>query len=242
LKRAILHIIWVLSLAIVVLTTAGECVAPGPLLNAELRETVVLGEPDPYSVSPNSELCNDLEYVDEELLKEYSAEYGIDFRLVLAMIKHESSFDENAVSERGAEGLMQIMPVTHMEISGELEARDPLVPHNNIRSGVHYVAKLCELFREATGEDKIGIILAAYNAGPARIYDAQELAAYLGENPRSWHSIRNVLPLLSKRYYSLHQAVWDAERPPNGCFGCARQTIQYVDNILKTYHAYRQPA
>jgi membrane-bound lytic murein transglycosylase MltF len=157
------------------------------------------------------------------------------------MIKQESRFNHEAVSERGAQGLMQIMPVTHSEIAEEIDVQDPFLPRENLRAGIYYVSKLTELFKNVKGDDRTRLVLAAYNAGPSRIYDAQELAAYLGEDPHSWTSIRNVLPLLSKRYYSLHQSVWGSSRPPNGYYGSSNQTIRYVENIMKTFHNYCDP-
>jgi membrane-bound lytic murein transglycosylase F len=153
-------------------------------------------------------------------------------------MKQESQFDENAVSYRGARGLMQIMPVTNNEMVEELELRGSSHPRENIQAGIYYFSKLYRQFKAGTYGDRIRLALAAYNAGPSRIYDAQELASYLGENPSDWRSIRHVLPLLSKRYYSLHQAVWNDSRPPAGYFGSWRETSQYVDAIVKTYKGY----
>ena len=226
-------------LALLILSTAGECVAPSSSASLQMSQTSLADASDVRSASLNDRVKNDLRCVDEKLVRRYAKEFGVDFRLILAMIKHESQFDEDAVSERGAQGLMQIMPVTHSELSEELDVEDPMLPEANLRAGVYYVAKLCELFKDANAHDRVCLALAAYNAGPSRIYDAQELAAYLGENPRSWSSIRTVLPLLSKRYYSLHHSVWSASRPPNGYFGSSRQTIRYVENIMKTYQSYR---
>lgn len=241
LKRAIIHISWAVTLAVLILSGAGECVAPGQSAGVHSHHEGILGELDDCSISLNGEISRDLRCVDEALVKECATEYGIDFRLILAIIKHESSFDEDAVSDHGAEGLMQIMPVTHLEISEAIDVQNPFVPRDNIRAGVYYVSKLSELFKDARGDDRISLVLAAYNAGPARIYDAQELAAYMGESPRSWSSMKAMLPLLSRRYYSLHQAVWNNGRPPNGFFGCSLQTIRYVENIMETYHSYLQP-
>ena len=188
----------------------------------------------------NSLVLHDLQFVDAKLIQEYSADYNIDFRLILALIKQESRFNENAVSEQGARGLMQIMPVTHAEISEELNLQDPSIPEENLKAGIHYLAKMLELFKEGSDEDRISLALAAYNAGPSRVYDAQELAAYLNENPSHWSAIQHVLPLLSKRYYSLHQSVWADKRPPNGYYGSFRQTIDYVNHVIETYHSYKQ--
>lgn len=155
----------------------------------------------------------------------------VDPKLILAIIKQESQFNETALSEKGAQGLMQLMPQTQFEISGD--SLDSFHPEKNINMGISYFSRLYQLFEKAQEEDRICLALAAYNAGPSRIYDAQDLAAYLGEDPLSWRSIQNALPLLSKRYYTLHQSVWDGGKPRNGYFGSWRQTILYVQNVLK---------
>ncbi len=170
-----------------------------------------------------------------DLVYKYAGEYGVDSRLVLAIIRQESGFNHEATSERGAVGIMQLMPVTHTEISQEIELADAPSMAGNIRAGVYYFSRLLNLFNGYPGDDQIRFALAAYNAGPARIYDAQELAAYIGENPRSWSAIQNILPLLSKRYYSLHEAIWPEGHPKCGYFGSWRQTVAYVDNVMDTF-------
>lgn len=173
-------------------------------------------------------------------VKRYSDEFGIDYRLVLAVIKHESQFNPDATSSRGAEGLMQLMPVTHAEIVEKLDNTDTVQEGNNIRNGIYYLSRLFDLFSGDNSEDRLCLTLAAYNAGPSRIYNAQELAAYLGENPNDWSVIEKIMPLLSKRYYSLHQMVWITGKPPSGSFGSWRQTIAYVQNIQKTYQEFKK--
>jgi membrane-bound lytic murein transglycosylase MltF len=98
---------------------------------------------------------------------------------------------------------------------------------------------MMELFSSASPEDRVSLALAAYNAGPARVYDAQDIAAYMSENPQKWTSIQHVLPLLSKRYYSLHERVWQFGKPKNGFFGSGHQTIAYVENVTHTYKLYQ---
>ena len=164
-------------------------------------------------------------------------EYHIDWQLILAIIKQESQFDTDAVSWCGAQGLMQLMPVTNIEVSNELNVAAARLPEENIRAGVYYFSKLLNLFKNAAPEDRYCLALAAYNAGPGRIYDAQELAAYFNENPNSWSTIRHLLPLLSKRYYSLHQLIWKDGRPHNGYFGGGSQTIAYVGEVMNTFHS-----
>jgi membrane-bound lytic murein transglycosylase MltF len=160
-----------------------------------------------------------------------SKEHGIDWRLIMGMIEQESKFSENAVSNKGAQGLMQLMPNTQMDIAEKIN--DGFNPHGNIDMGINYYAKLNKLFGRSTQEDQTSLTLAAYNAGPSRIYDAQDIAAYLGEDPFSWRAIQNALPLLSKRFHTLHQSIWDGGKPRNGYFGSWRQTIFYVKSVLK---------
>ncbi len=173
-------------------------------------------------------------------IKKYAEEFRIDYRLVLAVVKNESQFNAEAISVRGAEGLMQLMPFTHSEIKEKLFGKDSLTENNNLRNGIYYLSKLLELFSCNNYYDQVSLALAAYNAGPSRIYDAQELAAYLGEDPKDWSVIEKTIPLLSKRYYSLHQMVWKEGRPPSGFFGGWRETLTYVENVLKTYQGFRE--
>ncbi len=172
-------------------------------------------------------------------IREISREYGLDWRLVLAVMKQESRFFAEAESHRGAQGLMQIMPSTGEEVGKHLEIENVVEPLNNIRAGVYYLKKLYSMFEGVPEEDRIRLTLAAYNAGIGRIYDAQELAAYLNDNPRLWPSVRDALPLLSKRYYTLHKNVWPQEKPRTGWFGNSRQTLAYVDHVMNYYDEYR---
>jgi membrane-bound lytic murein transglycosylase F len=172
-------------------------------------------------------------------IQKHSAKYGLDWRLVLAVMKQESNFNRRAVSRRGAYGLMQVMPATGNEVATKLGFEDLQHPHRNIKGGVFYLSKLFGLFEGAKEGDRIRLAVASYNAGPSRIYDAQELAAYLGENPQSWPSVEKALPLLSKRYYTLHQSVWGGGKPRSGYFGKSRQTIHYVARVVENFEDYR---
>ncbi|MDI6767150.1 MAG: transglycosylase SLT domain-containing protein [Bacteroidota bacterium] len=178
-------------------------------------------------------------YEQVQLIKKYSDGFGVDFKLIMAIIKHESQFDQNAISARGAIGLMQLMPLTSNEISILLNNHSTDSLEENIRNGVYYFSKLLDLFSDLDTHNRICLALAAYNAGPSRIYDAQDLAAYMGENPADWSVIQRALPLLSKRFYSLHRSVWSDGRPPNGYFGSWRQTIFYIEKVIKSYQEYQ---
>jgi membrane-bound lytic murein transglycosylase F len=174
------------------------------------------------------------------VVKRYSEEYGMDWRLVLAVMKVESGFARDAESDKGATGLMQIMPVTGSEVAKVLDVKDMAHPKNNIHGGVFYLRKLYNLFDGAEEQERIKLMLAAYNAGVGRIYDAQVLAAYLHNNPRKWEAVKEALPLLSKRYYTLHRSIWDQDRPKTaGWFGNSRETIAYVERVMDCYEDYK---
>lgn len=158
----------------------------------------------PEIVQEINSVIEKIGYEQFQLIKKYSDGFGVDFKLIMAIIKHESQFDQNAISARGAIGLMQLMPLTSNEITILLNRRIADSLEENIRNGIYYFSKLLDLFSDLDTHDIICLALAAYNAGPSRVYDAEELAAYMEENPKDWSAIQSALPLLSKRFYLLH--------------------------------------
>ncbi|MCX6120506.1 MAG: transglycosylase SLT domain-containing protein [Ignavibacteriales bacterium] len=199
----------------------------------DITESTLPLQPSPFASMSTAGLN---QYI--PLVKKYSEEYKVDWILVLAVMKQESRFDHDAVSYKGAYGLMQIMPMTQIEISEKIGVEEALTPRNNIKVGIYHLKSLFAMFRNIPREDRICLTLAAYNAGLGRVQDAQKIASYMGNDPHKWSSIRAALPFLSKKNYTLHSRVWSDGCPPNGYLHSARQTVEYVDNILSCYDRY----
>jgi soluble lytic murein transglycosylase-like protein len=98
--------------------------------------------------------ANPAEY--EQLIKVYSDKYGVNSSLVKAVIHAESGYNPNAVSRKGASGLMQLMPDT----ARSLRVADRFSPKDNIEGGVKYLRFLLDTFR-----GDVSLAVAAYNAG-----------------------------------------------------------------------------
>lgn len=96
----------------------------------------------------------------KDVINECAEKYNIDQELIRAMIQVESGWNTDAVSNKGAQGLMQLMPRT----AAMLGVEDPFDPVQNIEGGVRYISDLTDKYR-----GDIEKALAAYNAGPARV-------------------------------------------------------------------------
>ncbi len=94
------------------------------------------------------------------LIKRHSEENGLDYRLVKAVMLAESNGNPTAVSQKGAQGLMQIMPETAVDLA----LRNPFDPEENIEAGARYLKLLHHLFK-----GNLELVLAAYNAGPQKV-------------------------------------------------------------------------
>ena len=94
---------------------------------------------------------------------------GIDPDFLNSVIHHESGFNPNAVSKKGAKGLMQLMPQT----ADQLGVRDSFDPGQNIHGGAAY---LRQLLIQYNGDAQKA--LAAYNAGPHRVQQYNGVPPY----------------------------------------------------------------
>lgn len=100
-----------------------------------------------------------------EYVEEYASEFGVDEYIVYSVIKVESGFDKKALSQKGASGLMQLMPDTYRwlaELRNEA-AGDIFEPRENIKYGTYYLKVLYEKYGNWT------YALCAYNAGMGNV-------------------------------------------------------------------------
>ena len=105
----------------------------------------------------------------DDLITSASERFGVSFPLLKAIIKAESDFDAEAVSKKGAMGLMQIMPQNFKFLG----IKDPFDPTQNINAGARYFRQLYDRFN-----GKLALSLAAYNAGPTAVDRYQTIPPY----------------------------------------------------------------
>ena len=96
----------------------------------------------------------------EQLIRNCADKYGVSPSLVKAVIHAESGYNPNAVSSKGASGLMQLMPGT----AKSLKVADRFNPKDNVEGGVKYLRFLLDTFK-----GDVSLALAAYNAGLSRV-------------------------------------------------------------------------
>lgn len=119
-------------------------------------------------------------------IKKLAEKHNLDPLLVKAVIKVESDFEVEALSRKGAQGLMQLMPQT----ARDLRVKDVWDPHHNIEGGVRYLRKMIDKFN-----NNWSLALAAYNAGPNKVKEYGGIPPY----PETQRFVRKVISYY--RYY-----------------------------------------
>ena len=130
------------------------------------------------------------------LILRAAARHDIDPFLVAAIVQTESSFDKEAVSPRGALGLMQMMPTT----AEQLGLADAWDPGQNLDAGVSYLAYLLRRF-----DNDLVLALAGYNAGPGAVDRFGDLPPF--------RETRGFTNSVLRVYIAHHRAAWAAVNP-----------------------------
>ncbi len=122
-------------------------------------------------------------------IRRIARRYKVEPSIIKAIIHVESDFDHQAVSKKGAQGLMQLMPGT----SRELRVSNPFNPRENIDGGTRYFRRILDSFK-----GDLTLSLAAYNAGPG-------LVARTGGVPKIRETQRYVSKVLKQ--YKVYKAI-----------------------------------
>lgn len=152
----------------------------------------------------------------DDLVRRHAARIGIDWRLLSAIIFHESQYNIDALSNMSAKGLMQVRDVTadHYGIPTE----DLFDPDTNIHLGTMLFDDLLRDFRQE-GLDSANVIkfaLASYNSGGGALAKRRAEAAEMGLDPNNWDDVAVA--------YTKYSTV----------------TPAYIEAILETYRLYQQ--
>lgn len=135
----------------------------------------------------------------ETLIQKYAHRYGVDPALVRAVMRHESGFNPYAVSPKGAQGLMQLMPGT----AAFMGVNNPFDPEQNIAGGVGYLRYCLDRFNHS-----VPLAVAAYNAGPDRVAKSGGIPAI----PETQSFVSNVLA----SYQGAFPSISPAPQPQKG--------------------------
>ncbi len=167
----------------------------------------------------------------DSLFRVYADTVGWDWKMLAAVAYVESKFDTAAVSNVGAQGLMQIMPITAraMGIPEGMESN----PAESVRAATHYFVYLSRLFRRVPEGERTNFVLAAYNAGFGHIHDAMRLAHKYGKNRHVWNdNVETYLRHLNDSVYYTDSLC------RNGRF-IGTETILFVRKVQHKYSEYR---
>jgi membrane-bound lytic murein transglycosylase MltF len=152
-----------------------------------------------------------------QYFRKYSDKYGMDYLLMMAEGYQESALNQQAKSQVGAVGVLQVMPSTAKDMNvGDVTQEEP-----NIHAGVKYFSTTMKrLYGDETNMDDLNKVLftfAAYNCGPARVKQLRAEAAQKRLDPNVW--MNNVEFIAAARV--------------------GQETVNYVTNIYKYYVAYK---
>jgi membrane-bound lytic murein transglycosylase B len=148
----------------------------------------------------------------DSAITQAAARHNVDPNLVRAVVKVESNFNPNAVSRKGAMGLMQLMPST----ARQLKVKNPFDPEQNVDAGVRHLKELLESY-----DGDIKLTLAAYNAGAGAVARSSGVPHYA--------ETQNYVRRITNLYYGVSDFNSGASRDPVTVQRDARGVL-YISN------------
>lgn len=159
----------------------------------------------------------------DEQFRHWGERIGVDWRLLAAIGWQESHWRIDTKSRRGAQGIMQIMPVTARRYGID----DLTDPDKNIEAGALLLAELKRNF------GNLDFVLAAYNAGGGRIRSYRRYASLHGADASRWEEVALLLPQLGRDSLYLTDSL-GLKRIGYG------ETVQYVRRVKSIYEQFRR--
>jgi hypothetical protein len=120
----------------------------------------------------------------DQLIRSSGSRFGVDPYLVFCVMEHESQFRAKAISPKGAQGLMQLMPGTAVRFG----VSNPFDPAQNVLGGTRYLKELLTMFG-----GRIDLALASYNAGEGAVLK-------YGSNVPPYRETQEYVKRISRRY------------------------------------------
>jgi membrane-bound lytic murein transglycosylase F len=146
-------------------------------------------------------------------------ETGLNWRMLAALGYQESRWRPAAVSPRGAQGVMMLMPQT----ATKMGVKDVFSPDENILAGARYLLYMKERIPKRINDpDRTWLAMAAYNIGIGHLEDARIITQMRKKNPDRWSDVRANLPRLSDPHWH--------SRVKRG-YANGRETAQFVERV-----------
>jgi membrane-bound lytic murein transglycosylase F len=182
------------------------------------------------NTSPFSSLAGNQISEYDEIIKVGAEQLGWDWRLLASLVYKESRFDTTATSYAGAQGLLQLMPVT-LERFGVTNPNDP---QESLLGGVRYLRYLDKFWIERVPDvnERLKFILASYNIGHGHVEDAWRLTLKYGKSTQSWTEVSKFLELKSDPEYYKDPVVKSG-------FAKGHLAVNYVKDVLSIFQSYK---
>ena len=182
------------------------------------------------NTSAFSSISGDRISIYDEIIQKGADELGWDWRLLAALVYKESRFDTTAVSYAGAQGLLQLMPVT-LERFGVSNANDP---SESLMAGVQFLKYLDKFWRERVPDsnERIRFVLASYNVGHGHVEDAWRLALKYGKDTQRWANVAFYLEKKNQREFYRDPVVKSG-------YAKGHMAVAYAREVLSLYESYR---